>query len=310
VIGPERAPLDLPSPGDPAVAAAAVAAAGRRRRLRPVAPSQLRRPLALIGIGVIAAWTVIAIFAPLIAPTNPLLQKFTILAAPSAAHWFGTDELGRDVLSRVLYGARITLPLAVILVIAAMIIGAVLGGLAGYFGGWVDNVLMRVADLVFAFPGIILALAIAAALGAELRNAVIAVIVVSWPSYARLVRSLVLSARSAQYVVSSRLLGSSGLRVLFVDIRPNAAGPVLVLAALDIGNAILLLSGLSFLGLGAQPPTAEWGSMVAEGALNFNDWWVGLFPGLAILTVVLAFNFIGDSLRDMLDPRTARSVRL
>ncbi len=273
-------------------------------------PAPLRRPLAVTGIGVIAAWAVIAIFAPLIAPQNPLAQKFTILAGPSAAHWFGTDELGRDVFSRVLYGARITLPLAVILIVAAMVIGAVLGGIAGFFGGWVDNVIMRIADLVFAFPGIILALAVAAALGPQLRNAVIAVIVVSWPSYARLVRSLVLSARSAQYVISSRLLGSSGLRVLFKDIRPNAAGPVLVLAALDIGNAVLLLSGLSFLGLGAQPPTAEWGAMVAEGAQNFNDWWVGMFPGLAILTVVLAFNFIGDSLRDLLDPRTARAVRL
>ncbi len=299
----ERAPLD----GAPAAAAVDTA---RRRRLRPATPPPWRRPLALAGAGVLGAWVVIAIFAPLIAPQNPLLQKFAILAPPSAAHWFGTDELGRDVFSRVLYGARITLPLAVILVIVAMIIGAVLGGVAGYFGGWVDNVIMRLADLVFAFPGIILALAVAAALGPQLRNAVIAVVVVSWPSYARLVRSLVLSARSAQYVVASRLLGSSGPRVLYKDVRPNAAGPVLVLAALDIGNAILLLSGLSFLGLGAQPPTAEWGSMVAEGAMNFNDWWVGMFPGLAILTVVLAFNFIGDTLRDMLDPRTARAVRI
>jgi ABC-type dipeptide/oligopeptide/nickel transport system permease subunit len=303
------APLTDPPLPEPSPSAVAAATAGRRR-LRPVTPLPWRRPLGLAGMAVIAGWAVIAIFAPLIAPQNPLAQKFTILAAPSAAHWFGTDELGRDVFSRVLYGARITLPLAVILVVASMIIGAVMGGLSGYFGGWVDNVLMRVADLVFAFPGIILALAVAAALGANLRNAVIAVVVVSWPSYARLVRSLVLTSRSAQYVVSSRLLGSSGLRVLAVDIRPNAAGPVLVLAALDIGNAVLLLSGLSFLGLGAQPPTAEWGSMVAEGALNFNDWWVGLFPGLAILTVVLAFNFIGDTLRDMLDPRTARTVRL
>ena len=283
--------------------------ARERRRLLPAAPPALRRPLAVAGLAVIGAWAVIAIFAPLIAPDSPLAQRFAILAGPSGGHWFGTDELGRDVFSRVLFGARITLPLAVILIIAAMIIGSVIGGVAGYFGGWVDNVLMRLADLVFAFPGIILALAIAAALGPQLRNAAIAVIVVSWPSYARLVRSLVLTARSAQYVVASRLLGSSGVRILFTDIRPNAAGPVLVLAALDIGNAVLLLSGLSFLGLGAQPPTAEWGAMVAEGALNFNDWWVGLFPGLAILTVVLAFNFIGDALRDLLDPRTARAVR-
>ena len=282
---------------------------GRSRR-RPLAPPPWRRPLALAGLAVIGAWAVIAIFAPLIAPYNPLAQKFPILAAPSAAHWFGTDELGRDVFSRVLFGARITLPLAVILIIAAMLIGAIIGGVAGFFGGWVDNILMRVADLVFAFPGIILALAVAAALGPQLRNAVIAVVVVSWPSYARLVRSLVLASRSAQYVVASRLLGASGVRVLVTDIRPNAAGPVLVLAALDIGNAVLLLSGLSFLGLGAQPPTPEWGAMVAEGTQNFNDWWVGMFPGLAILTVVLAFNFIGDALRDMLDPRTAREVRV
>ena len=302
------APLDPLSPTE-AAGLGTAGARGRRRR-RPVAPVPWRRPLGLAGLIVIGAWAVIAIFAPLIAPDNPLAQKFPILAAPSATNWFGTDELGRDVFSRVLYGARITLPLAVILILAAMIIGSVIGGVAGYFGGWVDNVLMRVADLVFAFPGIILALAIAAALGPQLRNAAIAVVVVSWPSYARLVRSLVLSARSAQYVVASRLLGASGLRILFTDIRPNAAGPVVVLAALDIGNAVLLLSGLSFLGLGAQPPTAEWGAMVAEGAQNFNDWWVGLFPGLAILTVVLAFNFIGDELRDMLDPRTARAVRL
>jgi ABC-type dipeptide/oligopeptide/nickel transport system permease subunit len=290
----------------------ALVATAQRPRWRPrlVAPVPWRRPLALAGLIILGAWVVIAIFTPLIAPADPLAQNFAILSGPSGAHWFGTDELGRDVFSRVLYGSRITLPLSVILVAFSMIIGAVLGGIAGFFGGLVDNVIMRLADLVFAFPGIILALAVAAALGAQLRNAVIAVVVVSWPSYARLVRSLVLSARSARYVIASRLLGASGLRVLLVDIRPNVAGPVLVLAALDVGNAVLLLSGLSFLGLGAQPPTAEWGAMVAEGVQNFNDWWVGLMPGLAILTVVLAFNFIGDSLRDMLDPRTARAVRL
>jgi peptide/nickel transport system permease protein len=296
------------SPLPPPVPALAAEALRRRRWLRVPAP--WRRPLAAVGVTVVAAWVVIAVFAPLIGPDNPLAQNYAILAAPSSAHWFGTDELGRDVLSRVLSGARVTLPLSVLLVILAMIIGAVVGAAAGFFGGWVDNVLMRVADLFFAFPGIILAMAVAAALGPQLRNAVIAVVVVSWPSYARLVRSLVLSARSAPYVIASRMLGASGWRVLLTDIRPNASGPVLVLGALDLGNAVLLLSGLSFLGLGAQPPTAEWGAMVAEGAQNFNDWWVGLFPGLAILTVVLAFNFIGDTLRDALDPRTARAVRL
>ena len=282
--------------------------ARRRRRLR--IPRAWRQPLAVTGLAVVGAWLVIAIFAPLIGPDNPLGQNFGILVPPSSAHWFGTDELGRDVLSRVLAGARVTLPLSVLLVVIAMLIGAVLGGFAGFLGGWADVALMRLADLFFAFPGIILALAVAAALGPQLRNAVIAVVAVSWPSYARLVRSLVLTARTAPYVVSSRMLGASGWRVLFTDIRPNVAGPVLVLAALDLGNAVLLLSGLSFLGLGAQPPTAEWGAMVAEGTQNFNDWWVGVFPGLAILTVVLAFNFIGDALRDALDPRTARTVRL
>jgi ABC-type dipeptide/oligopeptide/nickel transport system permease subunit len=281
-----------------------------RRRRRPRVPAAWRQPLAVTGLAVVGGWVVIAIFAPLIGPDNPLAQNFGILTAPSSAHWFGTDELGRDVLSRVLAGSRVTLPLSVLLVVIAMLIGAVLGGIAGFLGGWADVALMRLADLFFAFPGIILALAVAAALGPQLRNAVIAVVAVSWPSYARLVRSLVLTARTTPYVVASRMLGASGWRVLFTDIRPNVAGPVLVLAALDLGNAVLLLSGLSFLGLGAQPPTAEWGAMVAEGTQNFNDWWVGVFPGLAILTVVLAFNFIGDALRDALDPRTARAVRL
>ena len=299
-------PPDLPLPSaTPSLDAEVLR---RRRWLRVPAP--WRQPLAAIGVVVVGAWVVIAVFAPLIGPDNPLAQNYGILAAPSSAHWFGTDELGRDVLSRVLSGARITLPLSVLLVAAAMAIGAVIGALAGFFGGWVDNALMRLADLFFAFPGIILAMAVAAALGPQLRNAVIAVVAVSWPSYARLVRSLVLAARNAPYVIASRMLGASGWRVMLTEIRPNISGPVLVLAALDIGNAVLLLSGLSFLGLGAQPPTAEWGAMVAEGTQNFNDWWVGTFPGLAILTVVLAFNFIGDALRDALDPRTARAVRL
>ena len=271
--------------------------------------SPWRQPLAVIGMVVVVGWLLIAVFAPLIAPSDPLGQNFIQLKAPSAQHWLGTDELGRDVLSRIIYGARVSLPLAVLLVAGAMLFGSIVGSLAGFFGGWVDAVSMRLADIVFAFPGIILAMAVAAALGPQLRNAVLAVIVVSWPAYARLMRGLVLSARGSQYVIASRLLGASPLRALLVDIRPNVLGPVLVMAALDVGNAVLLLSGLSFLGLGAQPPTAEWGAMVAAGAQNFDKWWIGLFPGVAILTVVLAFNFIGDSLRDALDPRTARALR-
>jgi peptide/nickel transport system permease protein len=276
-----------------------------RAALRPA----WRQPLALIGIAIILTWIIIAIFASELAPYPPNLQFAPLNVAPNHIYLFGTDELGRDVFSRVLYGARLSLPLAVLLVAVAMMIGSVLGAIAGFFSGVVDSVTMRIADVVFAFPGIILALAVAAALGAQLRNAVLAVIVVSWPSYSRLSRGLVLGARNSEYVTSARLLGSSGWRTMWVELRPNIAGPIFVLAALDIGNAVLLLSGLSFLGLGAQPPTAEWGSMVSEGVQNFNSWWIGLFPGLAILTVVLAFNFLGDALRDMLDPRTARMIR-
>jgi peptide/nickel transport system permease protein len=279
------------------------------RRDRAAARPPWRQPLAFVGAALIVVWVVVAVLAPLLAPQGPLDQLAPKLLPPSGQHLFGTDELGRDVLSRVVYGARLSLPLAFGLVALATVLGSVVGIVAGYFGGWVDAVLMRLADLVFAFPGIILAMAVAAALGPQLRNAVLAVVVVSWPSYARLVRGLVLSARNAEYVTASRLLGSSALRTMLVDLRPNIAGPVLVMAALDVGNAVLLLSGLSFLGLGAQPPVAEWGAMVAAGAENFDRWWVGLFPGLAILTVVLAFNFVGDTLRDALDPRTARAIR-
>jgi peptide/nickel transport system permease protein len=275
-----------------------------RAALRP----PWRQPLALLGGLVILAWVVIAVFAPLIAPYPPNDEFAAPFVAPSHLYWFGTDELGRDVFSRVLYGARLSLPFGALLVAVAMTIGSLLGAIAGFFGGIVDTAIMRVADLVFAFPGIILALAVAAALGPSLEHSVLAVIVVSWPSYARLARGLVLAARSSEYVTSARLLGASGWRTLWVELRPNVAGPIFVLSAIDVGNAVLLLSALAFLGLGPPPPAAEWGSMVNEGITNFADWWIGLFPGLAISTVVLAANFIGDALRDQLDPRSARLI--
>jgi peptide/nickel transport system permease protein len=168
---------------------------------------------------------------------------------------------------------------------------------------------MRMVDLFFAFPTIILAMAVAAALGPDLRNAVLAIVVVAWPTYARVVRGLVLSQKEMDYVAATRLLGASSRRSLLRDVMPNVGGPVMVLATLELGNAVLLLAGLSFLGLGARPPSPEWGAMVSDGARTFDRWWVGTFPGLAILTVVMAFNFLGDSLRDALDPRTARAIR-
>ncbi|MGZ8691714.1 MAG: ABC transporter permease [Gaiellaceae bacterium] len=275
----------------------------RRRggRLRPA----WRQPLAVVGSMIAVAWLVVAIFAPLIAPYDPLAQNFALSQGPSGAHLFGTDELGRDVLSRVIYGSRVSVPIALLLVTLAGLIGGFVGGVAGYFRGIVDGFSMRMVDLFFAFPAIILAMVVAAVLGRGLQNAALAIVVVAWPSYARVVRGLVLSVGDSEYVESARLLGSSARRTLFRDVLPNVAGPVLVLATLDLANAILLLSGLSFLGLGAQPPQAEWGSMVADGAQYFQWWWIGTFPGLAIFTAVLAFNFLGDSLRDLFDPQTA-----
>jgi peptide/nickel transport system permease protein len=268
-----------------------------------------RQPLAIAGMVIAAAWLITAVFAPLIAPYNPLAQDFTPFQGPSGAHPFGTDELGRDVLSRVIYGSRLSIPLALLLVTISATIGGISGAAAGYFRGILDGVVMRIADLVFAFPAIILAMVVTAVLGRGIRNAVLAIVIVSWPSYARVVRGLVLSIGDSEYVQSSRLLGVSSRSALVREVLPNVAGPVLVLATLDLGTAILLLSGLSFLGLGAQPPHPEWGAMVSTGTQYFQYWWMGTFPGLAIFTAVMAFNFLGDSLRDVFDPRTAQEGR-
>jgi len=285
--------------------AAAIPAPASVGRVRPV----WRRPLAIAGASIAIMWIVVALFAPLIAPYDPLAQTFTALQPPSLDHPFGTDELGRDVLSRVIYAARVSIPLAILLVTLAAAIGGVLGAIAGYFRGLTDGAVMRVTDLVFAFPAIILAMVVTAVLGRGLRNAVLAIVIVAWPAYARIVRGLVLSIGDSEYVQSARLLGVSSKRTLFRDVLPNVAGPVLVLMTLDLGTAILLLSGLSFLGLGAQPPNPEWGSMVATGTQYFQQWWIGTFPGLAIFTAVIAFNFLGDSLRDFFDPSSASADR-
>ncbi|MGP5220448.1 ABC transporter permease [Arthrobacter rhombi] len=274
----------------------------KRGRLMQRIPAVWRTPLAIVGAVIGLSWALVAILAPWITPFDPLAQELTRLTPPGVDGLLGTDQVGRDVFSRLLAGARVTMPLALIMVVSATIIGTFIGAIAGYIGGWVDEVLMRLTDLMMAFPTIILAMVIAASLGPSLFNAVLAGIVVSWPQYARVVRSLVLSLRTENYVVAGRLLGFSPWRSLRVDILPNIAGPTLVLASLDIGTAILLLTGLSFLGLGAQPPTAEWGSMISGAVSHIDAWWLGIFPGIAILSVVMAFNFIGDSLRDALDP--------
>lgn len=280
----------------------------RYRRLRIGHPA-MRRPLAITGAVILAIWVLAAILAPVIAPEQPDAVTSALFAAPSSAHLFGTDQLGRDVLSRVLYGARISVPVSALLVLISMAIGSTLGSIAGYFGGFIDGLIMRLVDLVFAFPAIILALVVTAVLGPSLQNAVFALVLVSWPTYARVVRGLVLTAGNAEYVQTSRLLGASARQTLVRDVLPNVIGPVVVLATLDFGNAILLLAGLSFLGLGAQPPTAEWGAMVSAGTQYFQYWWMSTFPGLAIFTCVLALNFLGDSLRDALDPHGSWTTR-
>ncbi|WP_417505873.1 ABC transporter permease [Microbacterium sp.] len=277
---------------------------GFRRSRRFTPRTSFWTPVTVISFGVIAAWILAALLAPVIAPYDPLETSGPFLDAPSAAHWMGTDDLGRDVLSRVIYGAQLSLPLALAIVVFSLLVGGTVGLAAGYFGKAADNVLMRVADLVLAFPQIILAMAVAAAFGSSVGNAVLALVIVSWPLYARIIRSSVLSVREQEYVFSGRLLGSTTLKSIVKDVIPNSAGPALVMATIELGNAILMLAALSFLGLGPRPPAAEWGAMIALGSQNLGNWWISLFPGLAILTIVMAFNLLGDAVQDYLDPRS------
>ncbi|MBO9344876.1 MAG: ABC transporter permease [Chloroflexi bacterium] len=264
---------------------------------------------AALGGALVLAWLLIALLAPLIAPYSPTAQKVTNrLKPPSAQHWFGTDELGRDVFSRVLHGARVSLPVALAVVAMTGTVGILLGSVAGYAGGLADEIIMRVADAVLAFPSLILAIAITAALGPGLLNAALAIALVLWPEYARLVRSQVIALREMEFVSAATALGASPWRNLFVHILPNALPLMLVKISLDMGNAILLAASLSFVGLGAVPPTPEWGAMVAAGRHKFFEWWIATFPGLAIFTAVVGFNFLGDGLRDLLDPRLRRMV--
>lgn len=272
----------------------------RRRGLR-------RYGLAALGGAIVLAWILIAIFAPAIAPYSYLEQDLANrLDPPSVEHWLGTDMLGRDVLSRLLWGARISLLAGFSVVLIGASVGVLLGGVAGYVGGKLEEGVMRLTDLVLCFPPIILAMAIAAALGIGVTNTVLAMLVVWWPKFARLARSLALVQRNQEYVEASMVMGFGPGRILFRHIVPNSMGPLIVLVTLDVGQAILTFSGLSFLGLGVVPPVPEWGAMVSEGRELIDQWWVATFPGLAILTVVMGFNFLGDGIRDWLDPRSRR----
>ena len=301
--------------GERALAPPAVPAAGSAI-VRP-APTRLqatltfcrRNPLVVVGALIVLAWVIVSVAAPLVSPYGPLAQRVSDrLQAPSASHPFGTDALGRDIWSRVAFGGRISLPVGVSVVLVALLVGGLIGSVAGFGPGWLDGLLMRLTEMVMAFPIIILAMTIAAALGPGLNHAMVALVAVSWPRYARVLRGLVLGIKENEYVHASRALGGSEAHILLRVVLPNCLAPAVVMATLDLGNAILTFSGLSFLGLGSPPPAPEWGAMVAEGTRTFDQWWVSTFPGAAILSLVMAFNFIGDGVRDALDPRLRRSL--
>ncbi|MCB9116102.1 MAG: ABC transporter permease [Caldilinea sp.] len=263
---------------------------------------------AVFGLAVIVFFALVAVFAPLLTPYDPLAQDIPNgLAPPSAEHWLGTDKLGRDIFSRMLYGARISLGAGLGVVLMAGLVGTSVGIVAGYVGGWLDEALMRITDIFFAFPSLILAMAIAGALGPSLQNALIAVSVVTWPVYARLIRGQVIVLRDREFVQAARAVGVGHTQILFRHLFPNTLSPLLVQASFEMGTVILAVAGLSFIGFGAQPPIPEWGVMISEGR-NYitTHWWLTFFPAMAMLFAVAGFNLVGDGLRDVLDPRLRR----
>jgi len=265
-----------------------------------------KQRLGLIGGGILCMLLLVALLAPVLAPYDPLAQDlYQRLQSPSIDHWFGTDDFGRDILSRIVYGSRISLRIGLIAISLALTGGTLFGLVAGYRGGMVDMLIMRLMDLMLAFPSILLAIAIVAVIGPGIENAILAVSIVLVPQFARLVRSSVLTVREATYVEAARALGATESRLLFYSILPNCTAPLIVQTTLGMGTAILDAAGLSFLGMGAQPPVPEWGAMLSGGReLLLRAPWVMTFPGLAIFTVVLGLNLFGDGLRDALDPKT------
>jgi peptide/nickel transport system permease protein len=273
-----------------------------RIRIRRL-PAWLKLPV-LVGIAIIGFWIITCFTIDLWPIYDPIDMVGRRLQPPSADHWFGTDALGRDVLSRTLHGARFSLIMSCAVIVCAVLIGSTIGAIAGYMGGLVDGAAMRLVDITLSFPPILLAMAVTASLGPGLENAAIAMIIVWWPVYARLMRGQVLSIRSREHVEAATAAGAGHVRTLVKHILPLSWSPVLINATMDFGQVVLLTASLSFIGLGASPPTPEWGSMISEGAIHFYQWWICSGPGIAILSVVLGFNFLGDGLRDLLDPRS------
>lgn len=257
------------------------------------------------GALIIVAWVLVAVSIQWWTPFSPIASQDiqNRLAAPSATHLFGTDELGRDVFSRVMAGAQLSLPIALLTVAVAGTFGSLVGAVSGFVGGWFDEIIMRICDVILSFPAIVLALAIVAALGPSWLNVVMAISLVMWPEYCRLMRGQVLSIRTDLHVTAARSVGSSPARVFTKHILPFGLSTTLVKATVDLGMVILITAGLSFIGVGVTPPTPEWGAMISGAQTRIDSWWLAVFPGLAILSMVLAFNFVGDGLRDKLDPQ-------
>ena len=268
----------------------------------------IRNPLAVFGLVIIIFLVLMAAFAPLFATHDPIAQNLANRLQPpfSEGHWLGTDEFGRDIWSRIVYGSRVTLYIVLLVTLTAPVFGLLVGTVAGYFGGWVDTVLMRLTDIFLAFPRLILALAFVAALGPGIGNAVLAIALTAWPPYARVARAETLTVRNSDYIAAVRLQGASAGRILTRHVAPMCVPSVIIRVTLDMAGIILTAAGLGFLGLGAQPPLPEWGLMISSGRkFLFDFWWVATMPGLAIFIVSLGFNLLGDGLRDVLDPRSS-----
>ncbi|WP_116130880.1 nickel transporter permease [Tropicimonas sp. IMCC34043] len=267
----------------------------------------LRNPLAVVGAAIILGLILTAAFAPWIAPETPFGQDLANrLQPPSPQHWMGTDELGRDIFSRVVYGSRITLMIVSLVAVISAPLGLIVGAVAGYFGGWPDRLLMGVTDVFLSMPKLILALAFVAALGPGIENAIIAIAITAWPAYARIARAETMTFRNSEFISAVRLLGASHGRIIFRHVLPLCTSSMIVRVTLDMAGIILTAAGLGFLGLGAQPPMPEWGAMISRGrSFILDQWWVATMPGFAIILVSLGFSLLGDGLRDVLDPKQA-----
>lgn len=281
------------------------AASGTREIVLKGIRRLLRDPLSVFGIAILGVVVLTAVFGPSLTRYEPVgMFASERFLPPSAQYWVGTDHLGRDVFTRIVYGARISLLIAISVSSLSAIIGLIMGGIAGFFGGWVDEALMRVTDIFQSFPWLIFAMAVALVIGPNLVNGMLSLSFIWWPGYARLVRGQVLATKSKEFVQAAHALGATNLRIFLRHVLPNSMGPYIVLLTIGAGRVILATSTLSFIGLGAQPPTPEWGVMVSDGrTLLFDAWWMATFPGLAILITAVGFNLLGDGLRDLLDPK-------